>query len=174
MIEELIKKIAGRMFHVINFEAEVVSVDQDKDTCVVQAVDGDKIDEVKLKSILSDQESKFVLYPKVGSFVTCSILQNLPTECYVSQYSEIDKVVWNCEEIIINGGDKGGLVNWTDAKAQHDLVKNFITAFKNTLTTPIPEAGNGAPSAFQAALNTALGSIQAPNFDNLEDTKVKH
>jgi hypothetical protein len=174
MIEELIRKVAGRLIHIINFEAEVLSYDEETDTCVVKTPEDVEIDGVKLKSIVSDESSKFVSYPTVGSYVTCSILNNMPDECYVTQYSQIDKVVLNCEQVIINGGQNGGLVNWPSAKAQLDLVAQFIEVFKNNLSIPVNEPGNGAPSAFQQALNTALTSIQTANFNDLEDTIVKH
>lgn len=175
MIEQLIQRVVGRMIKVINFEAEVKSVDDAKDTCVVMAVDGPEIPDVKLKSILSDQESKFVVYPKVGSFVTVSILQNMETECYVSQYSEIQKIVLNTDEVIINGGAKGGLVNWPDVQAELDKNNEILQAILQVITgAPITEPGNGAPSALQQSLGSALNGKTVGNFADKEDTKVKH
>jgi hypothetical protein len=173
MIEELIKRVAGRLIHIINFEAEVISVDDAKDTCVVKPVDGPQLEGVKLKSILSDAESKFVIYPKLGSYVTCSILQNIPTECYVTQFSEIDKVTWNCEEIVINGGSNGGLVNWTAVKAELDKTNAVVSAMAEALKNFIPVGGDGG-AALKTLATTNLTGKNVGNFDNKEDTKVKH
>jgi hypothetical protein len=173
-IEEYIKRTAGRMIKVINFEAQVVSVDKNKDTIVVQPVEGDEIPDVKLKSIISDNTKKIVPYPAVGSFVTVSLLRNSNIDFYVTGFSEVEELVINCDKVVINGGDKGGLVNWTDAKTQHDKTKAFLNAIKNACATPVNEPGNGAPSAFQIALNAAISTLQVPSFESLEDTKVKH
>jgi hypothetical protein len=84
-------------------------------------------------------------------------------------------MLYKCDDIEFNGGENGGLVNWTEAKAQLDFVKQFVDAIKQLAGgMPIPEPGNGAASAFQAALNGVISSIQVPNFDDLEDTKIKH
>lgn len=173
-IEEYIKRTAGRLVKVINFEATVVSVDKAKDTCVIEPAEGDTIPDVKLKSVMSDNTKKIVCYPAVGSFVTVSLLRNSNIDFYVTAYSEVEEMVINCDTVKINGGDNGGLVKWTSAKGQHDKTKALLNAIKNVCSTPVNEPGNGAPSAFQAALNAAIAALQTPDFENLEDTKVKH
>jgi hypothetical protein len=173
MIEELIKRVAGKLIKVINFEAEVISVDQVKDICVVKPVDGSEIDGVKLKSILSDAASKFVIYPKVGSFVTVSILQNMETECYVSQYSEIEKIVLNTDVIVINNGDNGGLVNWPSVKAELDKTNQVVNALVQSLTgfTPVPNDGGNALKIYATS---QLSGKQVGDYNDKEDTKFKH
>jgi hypothetical protein len=173
-IEKYIRGQVARLVPVINFEAQVVSVDKTQDTCVVQPAEGPEIPDVKLKSVISDADQKMICYPLVESFVTVSCLRNSYTDFYVSQYSAVEQVVTNCDNVIFNGGENGGLVNWPDAKEQHDLVKQFIEAVKNACSIPVPEPGSGANSAFQAALNSAISSIDVPSFEGLEDTKVKH
>jgi hypothetical protein len=179
-IEEFIKKSAGRLIKVINFEAEVVSVDKAKDTIKVQPVEGDEIPDVKLKSILSDNTKKIVFYPAVGSFVTVSLLRNSEVDFYVTGYSEVEEAVINCDNIVINGGENGGVVKWNpdDAgglKEELDRVKDMLTHLTNVINgAAIPEPGSGAPSALQASLKAAILMDELPTFEDLQDDKLKH
>jgi hypothetical protein len=42
------------------------------------------------------------------------------------------------------------------------------------LAIPVPEAGNGVNSSFQAALNTALSNFQNPDFQGITNKNFKH
>ena len=64
--------------------------------------------------------------------------------------------------------------NIEELKMQLQKNTAILNGILGTLKTPIPEAGNGAPGAFQAALITAIGTMQAGDFSNIENKKVKH
>jgi hypothetical protein len=172
-IEEFIKKSAGRLIKVINFEAEVVSVDKTKDTIVVKPAEGDDIPDVKLKSILSNNTKKIVLYPAEGSFVTVSLLRNSEVDFYVTGYSEVEEAVINCDNIVINGGANGGLVNWSSVKEQLDKTNEVVQALVNSLTGWTPVANDGG-AALQIYANGQLAGKSVGNYADKEDTKVKH
>lgn len=175
MLEDLIKSILKRYSKTKNFEGEVVSVDELKETCVVKPVDAPELFGVRLKSIIGTTSSRLVIIPKVGSYVTVSVLNNIETETYVTQFSEVDKILTNCENVIYNEGSKGGLVNWPDAKVQLEKTNELLQALIGAINgAPIPEPGSGSPSALQAALKGALVGKQLGDYSNLEDTKVKH
>jgi hypothetical protein len=173
MIEELIKSILKRYLKITNFEAKVLSVDKANDTIVVQAEDAPEITGVKLKSIISDENSKLIVYPVIGSYVTVSLLHNMDTEAYVTQVSEVDEIITNCTQITYNGGNKGGLVNWPDAKAQLDKTNEVVQAIVNALKNWSPVASDGG-AALKAFFNIQLGTKEIGDFDGLEDETIKH
>lgn len=173
-IRKKLKQMASEVGPDVSLLALVKSVDEGEKTCVLIDDDsGMEFPEVRLRPVI-DGKNSLTLIPKLDTWALAVRIED-GDDWMVIGVGEVQKVLLDCDEIIINGGSKGGLVNWPDAKAQHDLVKNFITAVKNVCSTaPIPEPGNGAASAFQAALNSALNSINAPSFENLVDNKVKH
>lgn len=173
MLEELIKSIFKRLSKTRNYEGEVVSVDEVKETCVVKPVDAPELLGVRLKSIIGNTTTRLVIIPKVGSYVTVSVLNNIETETYVTQFSEVDKILTNCENVIYNGGDKGGLVNWPDAKEQLDKTNEVLQAVVDSLKNFVPVAGDGG-AALKTFFNTTLGTKTKGNFEDLEDTTIKH
>ncbi len=173
MFEELFKTMFKRYVKRINFEAKVISVDKAADTCVVQPEDAPEITGVKLKSIIGNTTHKLVVYPKPDSYVTVSLLHNLDTEAYVTQVSEVDEILCDCESVIFNGGTKGGLVNWPDAKEQLDKTNEVLQAVVDSLKNWVPVASDGG-AALKTYFNLQLGAKVKGNFNGLEDTKIKH
>lgn len=86
-----------------------------------------------------------------------------------------DNVILKSDKIKINGDDLGGLIKIEELKKE--LQKNNIILeilLKICTSSPIPEHGNGSPSAFQSALMSALSGKQVGNFNNIENDKVLH
>lgn len=173
MIRELLKTLIKEELVVINFEAKVISVDKDKDTCVVQAEDAPEIEGVKLRSIIGNIATKLIVYPVVNSYVTVSCLHNMPNELYVSQVSEVDEIITNCEQVTYNGGENGGLVNWPDLKTQLDKTNEVVDAIKEAMTNwvVVPNDGGGA---LKTLFNAAIAGKTTGNYEDLEDTKFLH
>ena len=76
--------------------------------------------------------------------------------------------------IELNGSDFGGLIKIEELKMQLQKNTAILNGILGTLKAPVTEPGNGAPSVFQAALITAVGTMQAGDFSNIENKKVKH
>lgn len=76
--------------------------------------------------------------------------------------------------IELNGSDFGGLIKIEELKMQLQKNTAILNGILGTLKTPVAEPGSGAPSAFQGALITAVGTMQAGDFSNIENKKVKH
>jgi len=74
----------------------------------------------------------------------------------------------------LNGTEHGGLIKIAELKKELEKTNAFLKAFVQVLQVPVPEAGNGAPSAFQTALNGALSPLQLADFSQIENTKVQH
>jgi hypothetical protein len=172
-MEEVFKMFFKRYFKATNIEGKVISVDKVKDTCVVKPEDGPEIPGVKLKSVISNATTKLVVYPKVDSYVTIGRLYNMELECFVAQVSEVDEIRTNCENVIYNGGDNGGLVNWPAVKDELDKTNEVVNIIKQTLGTWVPVGGDGG-AALKTAFNAAIVGKNVGDFDNKEDTKVKH
>lgn len=176
MMEELIEKVVRRVLREQSFTAIVKSVDAAKDTCVVEIEETElEIEDVALKAMIDNTTSKVVIYPKVGKPVTCSILHNDENQVYISKYSEVDQIVVDCENVVINGGNNGGLCITPVLKTELNKTKDVITAITQVISgAPIPEPGSGAVSAFQASLQAALTGINTGDYSEIENTKIKH
>lgn len=84
------------------------------------------------------------------------------------------KIVLHEDEIYINGGKNGGLIKTEELKKELEKNNQILQAIINVCKTPVTEAGNGAPSAFQTAMNGVISSLQVANYANIENEKVKH
>jgi hypothetical protein len=161
----------------------VQSVDESKRTCVVTPNDGgaDLLD-VQLEgdltidannSVIASSPKGFFVVPTVGSVVIVTFTSK--ENSFISAWTSIDKVISKQCEFIFNDGSNGGLTITPELKTQLDknnqLLQSVITIINGS---PIPEPGNGAPSALQAALAGAIAGKQLGDFSNIENDKVKH
>lgn len=118
------------------FPAKVVSVDKNKGTCVVNDGDIDYTD-VQLSATIEDNGKRFFLFPKVGSFVLVSPVQEDIHRLYVEFFSEIDELNFETEKSQIKINDEGFLLkkeNETLAKLMSDLLQE-IQKMKFTTNT---------------------------------------
>lgn len=74
----------------------------------------------------------------------------------------------------INGSNYGGLIKIEELKIQLQKNTAILNGLLGALKIPASEPGNGSPSAFQAALLGAIGTLQAGDFSNIENKKVVH
>lgn len=176
-IMEAIQAIVAPMIKVQSFVGKVTSVDKDTDTCEVVPQEGGAERECRLTSVTNTGDgSKWVLYPKVGSFVTVSILNNLKEYCFVSQFFELDEVVINCNKITFNGGENGGLIKIDELVSRMNSIENALSALRNQynshthLYSPGPSAQ--VPSATPIPVNQS--GIGSTSKSALENPKIKH
>ena len=111
--------------------------------------------------------------PSWASETTDGVLFPDGTEIYYDFDS--NKLIINANNAIIeiNGGTLGGLVKADVLKIESEKDKDILDTFLQVLQTPIPEPGNGANSAFQAALLAALGTKETGVYTDLENPKIK-
>jgi hypothetical protein len=149
--------------------ATVKSVDEASNTCVVTLMNDTEIPDVRLKAAIDEVTDGIVQMPAVNSSVLVATIGGNNAMRFVIAFSQVTKIV-------MFGGEKGPIVIWDGKlKPQLDKVKQVLTAFLNVATgAPITEPGNGAPSAFQQALASAFAGMDAPDFDDLTDTKITH
>jgi hypothetical protein len=83
--------------------------------------------------------------------------------------------VINCDTVVFNGGQLGGMVKAKELKTQSEKDKAILDALLQIINgAPVMEPGNGAPSAFQAALQGVLAGKQTGTWTGLEDSKITH
>jgi len=197
-IQTAVQKIAGTFKRdtVSLLDCEVVSVDENKATCVVKTVSGDssiEIPDVLLQGAICDG---LLIIPTVGSSV--KVLQSIYTNPFVVLYSDIDKFYLQVGDSSMTFFDKkqsdGSIINLNDGSfkglvkvdelvkklnALEDDLNKYKQALQTLLTTTVNEPGNGLPSAFQIALNAGLSSYYSQQFidtkaDDLQNKEITH
>lgn len=170
-IAESIRKLAGSANAFETFVCEVKSVDGA--TCTVTRVfDGLEIADVRLNCHITENEG-IVVTPKVNSFVLVTNIDG--RQHFVSQCSEVEKITIDCNgDIIINGGNNGGLINIEKLTQKLKTIETDINSLKNIMTAWIPVAQDGG-AALKGAVETWAGDLLAiTQTSDYEDTKVTH
>ena len=166
-IREAIIKIVedGQNFEIYSKVCKVISIDKDLNTCDVEPLDGDaELLDVRLTAT-EENQTGFLVYPEIDSSVIVTFIDK--DTAFVSMCTEV-------EEILINGGSNGGLIKINTLISELNKNNLILDAIKNTVSTPIPEAGNGSPSSLGTALNSALLSLNTGDFSDMEDETIKH
>lgn len=145
--------------------AKVISVDDTTKKAVVELLNSDL--QVKARTQASiNCTGGFYIKPSVGSFVVVNWINKKLS--VIVLYSEVDA-------IIFQNGTNGGLTITPELKTQLDKTNNLLTALINIISgAPIPEPGNSAPSALQAALSAALTGQNLGDYNNIENDKFTH
>lgn len=179
-IAQTIKKM-GAAHGVILFSADVKRVDGDTCTLIIGSLE---LTDVRLRAVVNSENDKIVVTPKTGSRVLAADMSGGSyRDLVVLSYSEVEKVEVVIEQttctidkdgIVMNGGNKGGLVNIDDLVAHINAIEDDINNLKTALSgwTPVPQDGG-------AALKTAIAtwsvqSIAKTQKSDFEDTKIKH
>lgn len=147
----------------------VKDVDEQKYTCTCTLVtDGIDIYDVNLAPVIDTTPAELIVIPKPGTKALMCIVGNNIRNCYLLASQQAKKIV-------INGGQYGGLVKVNELKQQLEKTHNLLNALLQVINgVPVPEPGNGAPSALQTSLKAAIASFTLGTFDDLENNTVTH
>jgi hypothetical protein len=171
--------IDGRI-NVQTFVCTVVSVDKENDTCEVEPVNGDaNLDEVRLKSIIDTTESSIIIYPKIGSTVLVSIIEDNPNVAFVTMVSEFTEIIIELGEsfkmhlkpdgnLEFNEGLLGGLVKINQLVTKINALENRMGTHQHIY---INAAAAPTPTTADAISNEPITPTE---LSELEDTKIKH
>lgn len=180
-LKDILKRITQESYpDIIITTGEVVSIEGD--TCTVKIDDMD-IEGVRLCATKDLGKTPLLITPKVGSFVLIGSLSGDLRELAVLNLNEaasidiaIDSITQKIDKdgVVFNGGEKGGMVIAQNLVESLNKINDFINAFKQTLSVPVNETGNGAPSQLQIALQSALQNKTLSDYSDIEDSKVKH
>lgn len=114
---------------VTTFPAEVISVDKASGTCSVKTSDLEFTD-VRLASVTNAQAERFYLFPKVGSSVLVSPIDEDLHALYVEMYSEIEDCYLKIEKTELQI-DKDGFLLKKENETLKKLMSDLIQAIRN-------------------------------------------
>lgn len=128
------------------FPAEVVSVDKQKGTCTIK-VDELELENVQLSAIIDGNDKKCYLFPKIGSSVLVSPINEDLHRLYVEAYSEIESLDLNIEQVRFQV-DQDGFLMKKENETLKALMVDLIGAVKNmSFTVSTPDKINGTTTA---------------------------
>lgn len=166
-IADLIKTLANNGDEVYNVPGEVVSVNSEARTCVVDPYNGSaRIYNVRIQAIESGTVGVFPS-PKIGSSVVVGFLSK--NFAFVALASELEEIKIDVQSIVINGGENKGLVRISDMVASFNELITQVNQMRTYISTHSHPAHNSPPS-----LPQAYGPLQSKNISNFENPKVKH
>lgn len=126
-LQEALKKLTKR--GVDTFPAQVVSVDKNEGSCVVS--DGEiEYSDVALSATVEESGKRFFLFPKVGSYVLVSPIQEDLHRLYVEFFSEIEDFDLKIEGVQFRINQDGFLLK-KENETLKNLMSDFIQACRN-------------------------------------------
>lgn len=170
----------------ILFIAEVDSVDEDKQTCVVKPVDGRPEYTADLKAVTDGELDGDWMIPTKGSQVICALLDN-GQRCVIVdgtqstlKHIKTDKFDVDADDVeidakvVMNGGDNGGMVVIGDLIKKLNAIENDLNVMKGIWAGCVPVATDGG-AAIKSAFATYATDLFVPTQKvELENTDVKH
>lgn len=177
-IKEIIEKAAKGDEELYSIIATVDEVDEDARTCSCTPIDGAaQLFDVNLQAG-KEATTGFVQIPTVESQVVVTFLSK--DTAFISLCVEVDKVLLDCDEVTINGGDNGSLIIIQDLvdkinaieDAHNGLVSDFNLHTHNTTATISASAVPGVISP-TTSQNTDI-IIETTTVAAIENTKVTH
>jgi len=147
---------------IANLWAEVIAVDWNNKTCDVKGL----ADDLEYYDVMLGLGTIYKK-PVNGSKCLIGVIGNSP-QAFLIECEE-------CEVIQFGDGSLKGLVKIENLKSELEKLNTMWTAFKSIANgSPIPEPGNGSPSAFQVALQTAFAGKNNPTYDDIENENITH
>lgn len=107
-ITDLIKNVVINNQNIETFAAKVIEINKETDsphntedvyTVTIMRADGAIIKNVRLKASIQDAEQGIITIPKKDSWVLASIIDGVETRAFISQYSEVDRVMGRIQAV---------------------------------------------------------------------------
>lgn len=121
-LQDAFKKLGSRA--VDTFPAKVMSVDKTNGTCVVNDGEIDYTG-VQLSATIEDSGKRFFLYPKVGSYVLVSPINEDIHRLYVEFWSEIEELNFETQKSQMKINDQGFLLK-KEEETLANLMKDLL------------------------------------------------
>lgn len=171
-IRQRLKEMASEVGPDASMLAQVKSVNEEQMTCdLYDDESGLDFFDVRLRPVLDGKKS-VTMIPKIETWVLAIRIED-SDDWMIIATGEIEKLLISCDNVVINDGENGGLVNWPEAKQQLDKTNEVVNALVDAIAN-WPVTPNDGGAALKAYFATALGAKVVGNFNDLEDMKVKH
>lgn len=156
------------------FDGFVVAVHDDH-TCDVKVFDDDDsvITGVSLRSVADGEDAGIVVIPAIDSHAVLAKIEGAADYTLIKS-SRIDKVIINCEDVLINNGENEGLVKVTTLTDKINTLENSVNVLKNIITAWVPVASDGGAALKTALTSWATETISTTTKTELQNNKVKH
>lgn len=148
--------------------ARVMQVDEKELSITVTELDMlTKIYDVRLMPAMGEKANSIVCIPKAGSLALIGIINNNPGANYMIMCQE-------CDKVIINGGDFGGLIKIQELQKQMKKDSAILQALLDIINgAPLTQPAN-SPSVLQTALKTRMSALQKGDYSEIENKNVTH
>lgn len=148
---------------------EVTGVDEAKLSITARQLDtGIELYDIRLVPAMETQANSIVSIPKTGALILVGMISNMPSANYMIMCQE-------CEKVIINGGDFGGLIKIEELQKQMKKDSDILQALLDVIMgVTILEPGSSASSALQIALKTKMINLQKGDYASIENKNVIH
>lgn len=180
-IAQAVKAIVGSQKASL-FTATVKSVD---DTVCTVDVGGMELTDVRLRSVVNNDQGRILVTPKVGSTVLIGDLSNgACRDLAVLGFSEAEKaevvigdssVTVESGKVELNGGQNDGLVKINALTDKLNALVDWCAGHTHGGVVTAVSGGSGSPAVGTPG-NTSAPTSQPDKFDkkNYEDTKITH
>lgn len=176
LLVEITKDKTAEIYSVV---CEVLEIDETARICDCRPLNGNAdIFGVRLQA--NENESNgVVVIPVVGTNVVVTFLNKLTG--FVSVCSEVDKIMitgtdlkMNFEQITINDGENGGLINVSDLVEKLNTIEDDLNTLKTAVSGWVPVANDGGAGFKTASASWSGQQITPTQTTDIEDDKIKH
>ncbi|MBS2100712.1 hypothetical protein [Carboxylicivirga linearis] len=167
VIQDTIEKAAKAIIPVLVTEGTVTKVDKTTNTCRVERDELPELFNVRLNAITTPGSDVVTIYPNVGSKVLVLFVENNQTDGYILSVTDI-------EEVIINGGQNGGIAISQKLIDELKGIKDDLNSLKNLINSWAPANGDGGAALKLILTDWIAQSLPDPDPEAIINTKVKH
>lgn len=144
--------------------------------CDVQltASDGQPVFKSVPLRVLIGAGASFVEIPELNSNCLMCFRDGNSGRPQILMIDKVLKILVNCNEVIFNGGELGGMVKVIELTAKLNKVESDLNTIKAAFETWVPVPGDGGTALKTAASIWAGQTITPTEKADIEDTTITH
>ena len=178
-MKDAIQRMVNEQIKVQVLVGTVKSVDETKMVCDVDLTNAPDLLDVRLRSIIDENDKGVLIVPKKDSHVLVGIIDNRIESAFVLSFSEVEKIRLITDEIELSGNDFGGLIKIEELVSKINRLEDKLNSLVNKHNTHIhitTATVSATPTVGTIAPTTSSETPIAPNTQksDLENEKVKH
>lgn len=138
------------------------------ETCVIERDGYDDLTDVRINIVEKSLQSFFKVTPKQGAEVLVLQLDTAGTDAIIVKCAEIDKIEITAPEMLLNGGQLGGLVVASKLVSKLNTLEQRMSTHQHLYVSP---AGSPVQTTPDPATNNPIAPTQEAQITN---NKIKH